>query len=99
VARLRLGDNRGARLRRPSHAMRSIQTRTVWGGDLPRGADQLKVGERWVNSRQYVRILQLQGSDQQQRVAKALRRRAQPPASRPSCCAPAANLLLLDEPT
>ncbi len=53
--------------------------------EISGGEDQLKVGERWVNSRAYVASFNFRGSDQQKKVAKLLRE--------------GGNLLLLDEPT
>jgi ATP-binding cassette ChvD family protein len=73
------------------------QNKTVWE-EISAGADQLQIGERLVNSRQYTAGFNFKGSDQQKRVgmlsggernrvhlAKLLRS--------------GGNLLLLDEPT
>ncbi len=70
---------------------------TVWE-EITGGADQIKVGDRWVNSRQYTASFNFRGSDQQKKVgtlsggernrlhlAKLLRE--------------GGNVLLLDEPT
>ena len=43
--------------------------RTVWE-EITGGADQIKVGDRWVNSRQYTASFNFRGTDQQKKVAK-----------------------------
>ena len=53
--------------------------KTVWE-EISGGEDQIKLGDRTVNSRAYVSGFNFKGSDQQKKVAQALRRRAQPAA-------------------
>ena len=55
-----------------SRARRSTR-RTVWE-EISGGADQIKVGEQWVNSRQYTASFNFKGSDQQKQVGEALGR-------------------------
>jgi ATP-binding cassette ChvD family protein len=71
--------------------------KTVWE-EISDGADQLKVGERWVNSRQYVASFNFKGSDQQQRVAK-LSGGERNRLHLAKLLRTGGNLLLLDEPT
>jgi energy-dependent translational throttle protein EttA len=71
--------------------------KTVWE-EISEGADQLKVGERWVNSRQYVASFNFKGSDQQQRVAK-LSGGERNRLHLAKLLRTGGNLLLLDEPT
>jgi ATP-binding cassette ChvD family protein len=71
--------------------------KTVWE-EISAGADQLKVGERWVNSRQYVASFNFKGADQQQRVAK-LSGGERNRLHLAKLLRTGGNLLLLDEPT
>jgi ATP-binding cassette ChvD family protein len=71
--------------------------KTVWE-EISAGADQLKVGERWVNSRQYVASFNFKGTDQQQRVAK-LSGGERNRLHLAKLLRTGGNLLLLDEPT
>jgi ATPase subunit of ABC transporter with duplicated ATPase domains len=71
--------------------------KTVWE-EISDGADQLKVGERWVNSRQYVASFNFKGSDQQQRVGK-LSGGERNRLHLAKLLRSGGNLLLLDEPT
>ena len=86
-----------AGLRRPVAATRSTPEKTVWE-EISEGYDQIKVGDREMNSRAYISGFNFKGSDQQRKVgtlsggernrvhlAKLLRS--------------GGNLLLLDEPT
>ena len=50
-------------------------------------------------SRAYVARFNFRGADQQKKIGRAVRRRAQPRAPRASCCEAGGNVLLLDEPT
>ena len=43
--------------------------KSVWE-EISGGQDQLKVGERWMNSRQYVASFNFKGSDQQKKVGE-----------------------------
>ena len=53
--------------------------KTVWE-EVSGGLDQMMLGERSIASRAYVAGFNFKGSDQQKKVGKPLRRRAQPPA-------------------
>ena len=53
--------------------------KTVWE-EISDGLDQIKVGDRVMNSRAYTAGFNFKGSDQQKKVGEALGRRAQPPA-------------------
>ena len=64
--------------------------KTVWE-EISGGQDQIKVGDRWVNSRQYAASFNFRGSDQQKQVAQALGRRAQPAAPREAAARAAAT--------
>ncbi|MGD0981810.1 MAG: ATP-binding cassette domain-containing protein, partial [Solirubrobacteraceae bacterium] len=70
---------------------------TVWQ-EISGGADQIKLGEQWINSRQYTASFNFKGSDQQTQVAKLSggeRNRLQLAKLLRS----GGNVLLLDEPT
>jgi ATP-binding cassette ChvD family protein len=71
--------------------------RTVWE-EISGGEDQLKVGERWVNSRAYVASFNFRGSDQQKAVAK-LSGGERNRLHLAKLLRTGGNLLLLDEPT
>ena len=71
--------------------------KTVWE-EISDGADQLKVGEQWVNSRQYVASFNFKGTDQQKRVAK-LSGGERNRLHLAKLLRTGGNLLLLDEPT
>jgi ATP-binding cassette ChvD family protein len=71
--------------------------KNVWE-EISDGADQLKVGEQWMNSRQYVSSFNFKGTDQQKKVGKLSggeRNRLQ----LAKVLRKGGNLLLLDEPT
>ena len=51
--------------------------KSVWE-EISEGYDHIKVGDRELNSRAYVAGFNFKGSDQQRKVGRALRRRAQP---------------------
>jgi energy-dependent translational throttle protein EttA len=71
--------------------------KTVWE-EISGGQDQLKVGERWMNSRQYVAGFNFKGSDQQKKVAK-LSGGERNRVHLAKLLRTGGNLLLLDEPT
>ena len=71
--------------------------KTVWE-EISGGEDQLKVGERWMNSRQYVAGFNFKGSDQQKRVDK-LSGGERNRVHLAKLLRTGGNLLLLDEPT
>jgi energy-dependent translational throttle protein EttA len=71
--------------------------KNVWE-EISGGADQLKVGDQWMNSRQYVSSFNFKGTDQQKKVGKLSggeRNRLQ----LAKVLQAGGNLLLLDEPT
>jgi ATP-binding cassette ChvD family protein len=72
-------------------------SRTVWE-EISGGEDQLKVGERWVNSRAYVASFNFRGTDQQKKVAK-LSGGERNRLHLAKLLRTGGNLLLLDEPT
>ncbi|HTR71970.1 MAG TPA: energy-dependent translational throttle protein EttA [Solirubrobacteraceae bacterium] len=71
--------------------------KTVWE-EISGGLDQLKVGERLVNSRQYTAGFNFKGSDQQAKVAK-LSGGERNRVHLAKLLKSGGNLLLLDEPT
>ena len=71
--------------------------KTVWE-EISDGLDQLKVGERVVNSRQYVAGFNFKGSDQQKRISK-LSGGERNRVHLAKLLRAGGNLLLLDEPT
>ena len=71
--------------------------KSVWE-EISGGQDQLKVGERWMNSRQYVASFNFKGSDQQKKVAK-LSGGERNRLHLAKLIRTGGNLLLLDEPT
>jgi sulfate-transporting ATPase len=71
--------------------------KTVWE-EISGGEDQLKVGERWMNSRQYVAGFNFKGSDQQKKVSK-LSGGERNRVHLAKLLRTGGNLLLLDEPT
>src|ERR671926_414409 len=71
--------------------------KTVWE-EISGGEDQLKVGDRWMNSRQYVAGFNFKGSDQQKRVDK-LSGGERNRVHLAKLLRTGGNLLLLDEPT
>jgi sulfate-transporting ATPase len=71
--------------------------RTVWE-EISGGLDQLKVGDRVMNSRQYVAGFNFKGSDQQKKVAK-LSGGERNRVHLAKLLRTGGNVLLLDEPT
>ena len=71
--------------------------KSVWE-EISGGLDQIKVGERWVNSRQYTASFNFRGSDQQKKVAK-LSGGERNRLHLAKLLRGGGNLLLLDEPT
>ena len=80
-----------------SRATRSTPRRRVWE-EISDGLDQLKVGDRMMNSRQYVAGFNFKGSDQQKKVAK-LSGGERNRLHLAKLLRTGGNLLLLDEPT
>ncbi len=72
-------------------------SKSVWE-EISAGLDQIKVGERWVNSRQYTASFNFRGSDQQKKVAK-LSGGERNRLHLAKLLRGGGNLLLLDEPT
>ncbi|HEY7966853.1 MAG TPA: energy-dependent translational throttle protein EttA [Solirubrobacteraceae bacterium] len=72
-------------------------SKSVWE-EISGGADQVKVGEHWVNSRQYTASFNFRGSDQQKQVAK-LSGGERNRLHLAKLLRGGGNLLLLDEPT
>ena len=72
-------------------------TRSVWE-EISGGADQIKVGEQWVNSRQYTASFNFKGTDQQTKVAK-LSGGERNRLHLAKLLRSGGNVLLLDEPT
>ena len=66
--------------------------------EISGGADQIKVGDRWVNSRQYTASFNFRGSDQQKKVAK-LSGGERNRLHLAKLLRGGGNVLLLDEPT
>ncbi|GAC1435053.1 MAG: energy-dependent translational throttle protein EttA [Solirubrobacteraceae bacterium] len=71
--------------------------KNVWE-EISGGADQIKVGDAWVNSRQYTATFNFKGSDQQQKVGK-LSGGERNRLHLAKLLRSGGNLLLLDEPT
>jgi ATP-binding cassette ChvD family protein len=71
--------------------------RSVWE-EISGGADQIKVGEQWMNSRQYTASFNFKGSDQQKQVAK-LSGGERNRLHLAKLLRSGGNVLLLDEPT
>ncbi len=71
--------------------------KTVWE-EISGGQDQIKVGDRWVNSRQYAASFNFRGSDQQKAVAK-LSGGERNRLHLAKLLRSGGNVLLLDEPT
>jgi len=71
--------------------------RSVWE-EISGGEDQLRVGERWVNSRQYCASFNFKGSDQSKKVGK-LSGGERNRLHLAKLLRTGGNLLLLDEPT
>jgi energy-dependent translational throttle protein EttA len=72
-------------------------TKSVWE-EISAGADQLKVGDRWMNSRAYVAGFNFKGSDQQKSVSK-LSGGERNRVHLSKLLRTGGNVLLLDEPT
>jgi ATP-binding cassette ChvD family protein len=72
-------------------------SKTVWE-EISGGADQIKVGEHWVNSRQYTASFNFKGTDQQTRVGK-LSGGERNRLHLAKLLRSGGNVLLLDEPT
>jgi ATP-binding cassette ChvD family protein len=72
-------------------------SKSVWE-EISGGADQIKVGEQWINSRQYTASFNFKGSDQQQLVAK-LSGGERNRLHLAKLLKSGGNVLLLDEPT
>ncbi len=72
-------------------------TKSVWE-EISGGHDQIKVGEQWMSSRQYVASFNFKGSDQQQQVAK-LSGGERNRLHLAKLLRSGGNVLLLDEPT
>ena len=70
---------------------------SVWQ-EISGGADQIKVGDQWVNSRQYTASFNFRGSDQQKQVAK-LSGGERNRLHLAKLLRSGGNVLLLDEPT
>ena len=71
--------------------------KTVWE-EISDGADQLKVGEQWMNSRAYCSSFNFKGTDQQKKVGK-LSGGERNRLHLAKLLKSGGNLLLLDEPT
>ena len=71
--------------------------KTVWE-EISGGKDQIKVGERWMNSRAYTAGFNFKGSDQQKKVGK-LSGGERNRLHLAKLLRSGGNLLLLDEPT
>jgi energy-dependent translational throttle protein EttA len=71
--------------------------RTVWE-EISGGTEQIKVGDRWMNSRAYTAGFNFRGSDQQQKVGK-LSGGERNRLHLAKLLRSGGNLLLLDEPT
>jgi len=71
--------------------------KTVWE-EISGGQDQIKVGDRWVNSRQYAASFNFRGADQQKAVAK-LSGGERNRLHLAKLLHGGGNVLLLDEPT
>jgi energy-dependent translational throttle protein EttA len=71
--------------------------KTVWE-EISGGMDQIKVGDRWMNSRAYTAGFNFKGSDQQQKVGK-LSGGERNRLHLAKLLRSGGNLLLLDEPT
>ena len=72
-------------------------SKNVWE-EISGGLDQIKVGEQWVNSRQYTASFNFRGSDQQKQVSK-LSGGERNRLHLSKLLKGGGNLLLLDEPT
>ncbi|MGA2469186.1 MAG: energy-dependent translational throttle protein EttA [Solirubrobacteraceae bacterium] len=72
-------------------------SKTVWE-EISAGADQIKVGEQWVSSRQYTASFNFKGTDQQTKVAK-LSGGERNRLHLAKLLRSGGNVLLLDEPT